>query len=228
MLTCGLLIFIFTKIYVMVDELEYNSQRTALKIPEYGRHVQKLVDYCVTLTCAEERQKMANAIVDVMGNLQPHLRDVPDFKHKLWDQIFIMSDFKLQVQSPYEKPIKEQLSERPQPLSYPIQSGKYRYYGHHIVAMIKNAATWQKQSLQEQSIIYMIANHMKKSYLAWNKDSVEDKIIFQHLCDLSDGKINLSSSHKPLIDSNVLLKNGNHFKGSKHTKKKQHKKFTKK
>ena len=85
----------------MEFDLEYNGERPHLIIPEYGRHIQKLIDHCILIEDVEERNKMAKAIVDVMGNLQPHLRDVPDFKHKLWDQLFIMSDFKLEVESPY-------------------------------------------------------------------------------------------------------------------------------
>ena len=95
----------------MTFDLEYNSERTLMIIPEYGRHIQKLVNHCVALETKEERNKMAKAIVDVMGNLQPHLRDVPDFKHKLWDQLFIMADFKLDVDSPYPQPSKEELQE---------------------------------------------------------------------------------------------------------------------
>ena len=101
----------------MEFELEYNCERPHLIIPEYGRHIQKLIDHCIALEDIEERNTMAKAIVDVMGNLQPHLRDVPDFKHKLWDQLFIMSDFKLEVDSPYEKPEREVLQAKPEALS---------------------------------------------------------------------------------------------------------------
>ena len=91
----------------MTFDLEYNSERPLMIIPEYGRHIQKLVDHCLAIETKEERDKMAKAIVDVMGNLQPHLRDVPDFKHKLWDQLYIMADFKLDVESPYPSHLKK-------------------------------------------------------------------------------------------------------------------------
>ena len=120
----------------MTFDLEYNSERTLMIIPEYGRHIQKLVDHCLTLETKEERNKMALAIVDVMGNLQPHLRDVPDFKHKLWDQLFIMSKFNLDVDSPYPIPSKEELQEKPESLPYPKYASKYRYYGNNIQTMI--------------------------------------------------------------------------------------------
>ena len=110
----------------MTFDLEYNSERPLMIIPEYGRHIQKLVDHCVALETKEARDKMAKSIVDVMGNLQPHLRDVPDFKHKLWDQLYIMSDFQLDAESPYPKPSKEELQEKPEALAYPKSASRYR------------------------------------------------------------------------------------------------------
>ena len=112
----------------MTFDLEYNSERPLMIIPEYGRHIQKLVDHCLALETKQERDKMAKAIVDVMGNLQPHLRDVPDFKHKLWDQLYIMADFKLDAESPYPQPSKEELQEKPEALAYPKSASRYRYY----------------------------------------------------------------------------------------------------
>ena len=103
----------------MIENLEYNTLREELIIPEYGRHIQKMINYASSRESKEERNKLANSIISVMGNLQPHLRDVPDFQHKLWDQLFIMSDFKLDADSPFEKPSKEVLNAKPDPLSYP-------------------------------------------------------------------------------------------------------------
>ncbi len=188
----------------MEFDLEYNGERPHLIIPEYGRHIQKLVDYCVALDNVDERNKMAKAIVDVMGNLQPHLRDVPDFKHKLWDQLFIMSDFKLDVESPYEKPIKEELQAKPEPLAYPKSASKYRFYGNNIQTMIDVALTWEEGEVRE-ALYYAIANHMKKCYLNWNKDTVEDKVIFKHLKELSNGKINLSGEEETLSEVKDLM-----------------------
>ncbi len=190
----------------MIDyDLEYNSEREHLIIPEYGRHVQKLVNYCIKLESKEERNEMANAIIDVMGNLQPHLRDVPDFKHKLWDQLFIMSDFKLDADSPYPTLSKEELSAHPERLSYPKAASKYKFYGHNIQTMIDTALTWEEGELKE-ALIFTIANHMKKCYLNWNKDTVEDIIIFKHLKELSGGKIDLSIEDETLSDSKNLLR----------------------
>ncbi|GGW26604.1 DUF4290 domain-containing protein [Arenibacter certesii] len=190
----------------LVENLEYNTERSKLIIPEYGRHFQKMVDYAVSIEDDEERNKVANAIVSVMGNIQPHLRDVPDFHHKLWDQLFIMSDFKLNVESPFPITSKETLQKRPEPLKYPQNFPKYRFYGNNIKRMIDVAVKWEKGDKRE-GLEYAIANHMKKCYLNWNKDTVEDKNIFKHLYELSDGQIDLASEGENLTESGQFLKN---------------------
>jgi len=170
--------------------MEYNTDRTDLIIPEYGRNVHKMVDYCLSIEDREERNKTALAIIEVMGNLNPHLRDVPDFKHKLWDQLFIMSDFKLDVDSPYDIPARETFITAPEKLEYPEKSKKYRFYGINLKAMI--AEVLKKEDGEEKdALVLVLANHMKKSYLSWNRDVVDDKTIIEHLYDLSDGKIDL-------------------------------------
>ena len=186
-------------------KLEYNSERSHLIIPEYGRHIQKLVDHCKALPTKEERNKMAQAIIEVMGNLQPHLRDVPDFKHKLWDQLFIMADFKLDADSPFPITTKEHFEEKPDALPYPKSASKYRFYGNNIQIMIDTAINWDEGEVKE-ALIYAIANHMKKCYLNWNKDTVEDAVVFDHLFELSNGKINLKDSDEVLSDSSKLLR----------------------
>ncbi len=189
----------------MIDDLEYNTEREQLIIPEYGRHLQKMINYATSLESKEERNKVAKAIIDVMGNLQPHLRDVPDFQHKLWDQLFIISDFKLDADSPYEKPSKEELQARPEPLDYPQNHPKYRFYGNNIKTMIDVARTWEEGEMKE-ALKYTIANHMKKCFLNWNKDTVEDGVIFDHLYELSEGEINLKDSVEDLTDSTSLMR----------------------
>ncbi|WP_299681608.1 DUF4290 domain-containing protein [uncultured Tenacibaculum sp.] len=199
----------------MTFDLEYNSGRTKLIIPEYGRHIQKLVDHCVGLPTKEERNTMAQAIIDVMGNLQPHLRDVPDFKHKLWDQLHIMSDFKLDVDSPYEKPSQEELKEKPQSMPYPKSASKYRFYGNNIQNMIDVVLTWEEGEMKE-ALVYTIANHMKKCYLNWNKDNVDDEVILEHLYELTDGQIDYRGKEDELADIKILLKQrGNQGQGKK-------------
>jgi hypothetical protein len=209
----------------MTFDLEYNSERPFMIIPEYGRHVQKLIDHCMTLESKEERNIMARAIVDVMGNLQPHLRDVPDFKHKLWDQLFIMSDFNLDAESPYPTPSKEELQEKPEPLEYPKSASKYRYYGTNMQTMIDVALSWEEGELKE-ALVFTIANHMKKCYLNWNKDTVDDVIIFNHLFDLSKGKIDLRESKEELSEVKELMKKRN-SQGQNPTKNVKKQPFTK-
>lgn len=202
----------------MIDDLEYNTEREHLIIPEYGRHIQKMINYATSRPEKEERERLAKAIISVMGNMQPHLRDVPDFQHKLWDQLFIMSNFQLDVDSPFPKPSKELLEERPEPLKYPQNHPKYRFYGNNIKIMIDVANTWEDSELKE-ALVYTIANHMKKCFLNWNKDSVEDDVIYNHLFELSGGKIDLRNSDEVLSESSSLMRTKSKYstgkKGSK-------------
>lgn len=184
--------------------LEYNAEREHLIIPEYGRHIQKLVNHCLNLEDKEEQNTMAKAIVHVMGNMQPHLRDVPDFQHKLWDQLFIMSDYELDVDTPYPKPEREVLQAKPTGLPYPKSASKYRFYGNNIQIMIDTALTWEEGEMKD-ALVYTIANHMKKCYLNWNKDTVDDEVIFRHLSELSGGKLVLTDK-EVLSDSKNLLR----------------------
>ena len=202
----------------MKDNLEYNSVREDLIIPEYGRHIQKMIHHASSQKSKDERNKIAKSIISVMGNLQPHLRDVSDFQHKLWDQLFIMSDFNLDVDSPFEKPKKEELLAKPDPLSYPQSFPKYRFYGNNIKIMIDEAVKWDSGDKKE-ALLYTIANHMKKCFLNWNKDSVEDQVIFDHLYELSDSKIDLRNSKEALLDSSVLMRSKKRYSNKKYFKK---------
>ena len=189
----------------VVHHLEYNAERSHLIIPEYGRHLQKLIDQATVIEDRAERNKIAKYIIQVMGSLNPHLRDVPDFQHKLWDQIFIMSDFKLDVDSPYPIPSREVLQLKPDVLQYPQNFPKYRFYGNNIKYMIDVANGWEEGELKS-ALIKVIANHMKKSYLSWNKDTVKDDVIFEHLYELSGGKINLTQSSEELVNTTDLMR----------------------
>ena len=192
----------------MVEEvsyLEYNSQRSHLIIPEYGRHLQKLIDQATAIEDKAERNKAAKYIISVMGSLNPHLRDVLDFQHKLWDQLFIMSDFNLDVDSPYPIPSKDILTQKPDRLKYPQNFPKYRFYGNNIKYMIDVANSWEESELKN-ALVLVIANHMKKCYLSWNKDTVSDEVIFEHLLEISNGKLNLSKSNEELSNTHDLMK----------------------
>ena len=191
-----------------MEVLQYNTDRTQLIIPEYGRHVQIMVNQLMATQDREERNQMSKAIIGIMGNMNPHLRDVPDFQHKLWDQLFIMSDFELDVDSPFEKPQRELLMQKPERLAYPKTNLKYRFYGNNIKNMINVAKDWEEGDMKN-ALVYNIANHMKKCFLNWNKDTVEDEVILKHLTELSEGKLLVNESDLPLTDSSELLKSRN-------------------
>ncbi|MFA7615687.1 MAG: DUF4290 domain-containing protein [Moheibacter sp.] len=176
--------------------MEYNTERKPLIIPEYGRHMQEMVDYCMSIEDREKRNEFAGIIIEVMGVLNPHLRDVDDFQHKLWDQLFIMSNFSLDVDSPFPVPEKTEVYSRPQRVPYPQEEYKYKYYGKNIRRMIDVAISWEGE--KQEGLIMVIANHMKKCYLLWNKDTVEDSVIFDHLNEMSGGKIDLRTSNEIL------------------------------
>ena len=211
-----------------MDTLVYNTQKKKLIIPEYGRHIHQMIDQAVALKDKEKRDKMAKAIIGVMGNLNPHLRDVPDFKHKLWAQLFIMSDFQLDVDSPFDKPSKEVYEKRkPNKLDYPQNYPKYRFYGNNIKRMIDFTIEWDNFDLKEK-LILTIANHMKKCFLNWNKEAVDDQVILDHLLDLSDGKLKVSESDLPLTDSAEFLKTrpkNNSYKSNNKSRKKPKRRY---
>ena len=189
----------------VVFNLEYNSERKHLIIPEYGRHLQKLIEQATAIEDPIERNKAAKYIIQVMGSLNPHLRDVLDFQHKLWDQLFIMSDFKLDVNSPYPIPTRDVLLLKPDILQYPQNFPKYRFYGNNIKYMIDVANKWEEGEMKS-ALIKVIANHMKKSYLSWNKDTVKDDVIFEHLFELSGGKIDMLHSTEALLNTSDLMR----------------------
>ena len=206
-----------------METLQYNTKRTQLIIPEYGRHVQLMINQILETQDREERNKMASAVIGIMGNMNPHLRDVPDFQHKLWDQLFIMSNFQLDVDSPFEKPQQEVLEQKPDRLAYPQRNPKYRFYGNNIKSMIDVAMNWEDGDLKN-ALVYNIANHMKKCFLNWNKDTVQDEVILNHLLELSDNKLKVREEDLPLTDASEFLKirskNGN---GSKNNQKQRSK-----
>lgn len=170
--------------------MDYNSNRKNLILPEYGRHIQEMVNHAVTIEDREERSKCAKSIIGIMGNMFPHLRDINDFKHKLWDHLAIMSDFKLDIDYPYELLEKETLLKRPEKIPYKDSKISYLHYGELIEKMIEQAIVLDDETARKHLVI-MIANHMKKSLSYWNKDSVTDERIFNDLIKLSKGKLTI-------------------------------------
>lgn len=170
--------------------MEYNSEREKLIIPEYGRNIQNMVSHAVNTEDREERNKIAQAIIKVMGALFPYLRDVEDYNHKLWDHLFIMSDFKLDVDSPYPKPTPEDFAGRPDIIEYPKNDFKYGHYGKSIEQFIKVVSgISDEDEVEKNKAIVQIANLMKRMYLTYNRDSVTDEVIFKQITELSEGKL---------------------------------------
>ena len=170
--------------------MRYNTQKTKLTMPEYGRNIQNMVNHCVGIEDPQERKICAYSLIDVMGNMFPHLRDVNNFKHILWDHLAIMSDFKLDIEYPYEVIKKEELYSAPGKIEYSRPTMKYRHYGK-IMERIIDIATKMEDGDKKMQLMKMIASQMKKSYVQWNKD-VDDQKIFEDLSDLSGGKLKLT------------------------------------
>lgn len=179
--------------------MKYNTQEKRLPLPEYGRSVQNMIDYAVTIKDRSERQRCANTIITIMGNMFTHLRDVPDFKHKLWDHLAIMSDFKLDIDYPYEIVRKESLSSKPERLTYNLNRIHFRHYGRNLEAIIRKAADMPEGD-ERDALINLLANNMKKNYYAWNKDNTDEDKIIEDLRLLSDGKIDLKRGDIKFFD----------------------------
>ena len=171
--------------------MEYNTERTQLHLPEYGRIIQQLVERCKELPTKEERNEMAVAIVDFMGQRNPQLRDEENYKHKLWDHLFILSNYDLDVDSPYPFPTVEELNEKPKKMEYPKLQGDFKFYGKSILQLIDKAIELEAGD-EKDALIQVIANNMKKSYNVYNKEHVQDDVIFRHLKDLSENRLDLT------------------------------------
>lgn len=178
--------------------MEYNTQLKRLALPEYGRNIQNMVDYCMTIEDRKERQRCAESIIVIMGNLFPHLRDVNDFKHILWDHLAIMSDFSLDIDYPYEVIKKEDLHTAPGKIEYSRRDMSYRHYGKTLEKMINLLTSFEEGEEKEQFLL-LVLSHMKKSYIQWNKD-VDDQKIFVDLYELSDHKVDVRNSTIKLPD----------------------------
>lgn len=171
--------------------MEYNTKRTHLHMPEYGRIIQQLVERCKELETKEQRNEMAVAIVDFMGQRNPQLRDEENYKHKLWDHLFILANHDLDVDSPYPFPTMEELKEKPKRMEYPKLQGDFKFYGKSILQLIDKAIELEDGD-EKDALIQVIANNMKKSYNVYNKEHVQDEVIFRHLKDLSENRLDLT------------------------------------
>ena len=173
--------------------MEYNTTRNYLMMREYGRHIQKMVEYLLTLEDKEERQRNAQALIELMGFLNPHLKNVEDFRHKLWDHLFFISDFKLDVDSPYPIPTPEGLKSKPAALPYPKRYPKYSHLGKNLEQVIEKALNEQDPQ-KRQGFANAIAYYMKLAYSNWHKDTVHDDAIQSELTSITDGELEFTNT----------------------------------
>ncbi|MCT4580067.1 MAG: DUF4290 domain-containing protein [Flavobacteriales bacterium] len=189
-----------------ITSLEYNTERPQMTIPEYGRNVQNMINHCLTIVDKEERNKCAQAIITVMGQVNPQLKDVEDYDHKLWDHLFIMSNFQLDVDSPYPKPSADFFEKKPEKIPYPHRKIKYGHYGAIMEDLIA-AAVKLEDGEEKTFLIKRIANLLKTSYLLWNRNTVNDEVIVRHLEEYSKGQLTINPEE--LTDTKEIL---SHFK----------------
>lgn len=183
-----------------VENMEYNTTRNHLIMKEYGRHIQKMIEYLLTLEDREERQRNAYAVIELMGFLNPHLKNVEDFRHKLWDHLFLISDFKLDVESPYPIPTRETLRARPERLRYPKRYPKFNHLGKNIEIVIDKALS-EENPEKKQGFANAIAYYMKLTYSNWHKELVHDDTIQSELSSITKGE--LEFNNRPFVKHRV-------------------------
>jgi Domain of unknown function (DUF4290) len=170
---------------------DYNTQRKRMALPEYGRNVQKMVDHIKTIEDRVERNRAARTIISIMGNLNPHLRDVGDFKHKLWDHLALIARFELDIDSPYPVPEPSKFVEKPKQVPYKQGDIRFLHYGRIIELMI-DAACEMEEGNEKEYLTTLIVNQMKKSYITWNRGQVADEVIIGDMKLLSAGKLKMT------------------------------------
>src|SRR5690242_18507078 len=176
-----------------IENMEYNTTRNQLIMREYGRHVQKMIEHILTIQDPERRQRNAQAAIELMGFLNPHLKNVEDFRHKLWDHLFLISDFKLDVKSPYPIPTRESLSEKPQPLPYPKRYPKHSHLGKNLEIVIKKALK-EEDADKRAGFANAIAYYMKLAYNNWHKEIMHDDAIQSELSGITNGQLTFTNT----------------------------------
>lgn len=173
--------------------MEYNTARNGLVMREYGRHIQKMVDYLLSIEDKSERQEQAGVLIELMGFLNPHLKNVEDFRHKLWDHLYYMSDFKLDVESPYPVPTRETYKVKPEPLPYPKRYPRKRHLGKNIEVVVDKAIAEDNEE-KKQGLANAIAYYMKLSYTNWHREVVSDQVLQTELDALSHGQLTFTNA----------------------------------
>ncbi len=211
---------------------DYNTLRKRMALPEYGRNVQKMVDHIKTIEDREERNRAAKTIIQIMGNLNPHLRDEGDFKHKLWDHLALIADFELDIDAPFPPPEKTKLKEKPNQIPYRQDDIRFLHYGRTIESLI-DAASEMKDGEEKEYLTTLIVNQMKKAYVTWNRSQVADEVIISDMIMLSGGKLKMTEGVK-ILDIKELLpqvkkksqgKSYGKQQGKQHSRKKGHNRY---
>ena len=200
--------------------MEYNTQRKKMELPEYGRSVQNMVDHALTIEDREERQRCANTIVSIMGGMFPHLRDVPDFRRKLWDHLAIMADFKLDIDYPFEVVKPEELAVKPEQVAYSSGPIRYRHYGHILEELVKKAVEVEDEE-ERKALVHLLAIQMKKSLVNWNKEGIDDQKIVEDLREFSNGAIDLQVEDLRLNEPQQRYNNNNNQRKPMNNQRKQ-------
>ncbi|MEA3448794.1 MAG: DUF4290 domain-containing protein [Bacteroidota bacterium] len=205
--------------------MEYNTQRPDLVLPEYGRHVHKMVDYLKTIHDMDLRNQMAKTLIEIMGHMNPHLRDVPDFKHKLWDHLAIMADFDLDIDWPYPLPDREERSKPPDMLSYSDSDFGFKHYGKNLQHMLDVLSEGEYDEDTQLMLLKQLANHMKKSYVNWKKESVNDDVIFDDIEKITGGKIKIPRDKVTLADVKQPKPTQHKFQNKNNKRRKKSKRY---
>ena len=200
--------------------MEYNTTRSKMLMPEYGRNVQKMVEYLMTIEDREQRRRNAEAIIELMGTLNPQLKVVEDYKHKLWDHLVQMTDFKLDVDAPYPAPTPEQLYKKPDPLPYPQDNIAHRHLGKNLEELL-NKAMEEKDEERRQGFTQAIGYYMKLAYTNWHKEPVHDDMIKNELAALTGGRLQYETGgyrvHFDNRPNNNFKRNNNNNRNFKNT-----------
>lgn len=185
--------------------MEYNTKRDLLTIPEYGRNIQKMIGYCISIDEREKRNFIAQSIVRVMGQMNSQNAKTHDFEQKLWDHLHIISGFNLDIDSPYPMPGKDEVAKKPEKIEYRRKSMRFPHYGENIEKII-TAITEMEDGDKKDAFVLAVANYLKKSYLSWNRESVNDETVIKNLEELSGGKLRLAEDVQLISTSEALLK----------------------
>ncbi len=188
-----------------IEGMKYNTERDKLVISEYGRNIQIMIQHLLEIEDRERRTEAAHFVINIMAQMNPQVKESNDYLHKLWDHLYIIAGYKLDVDSPYEPPKQEEQDTKPEPIEYHKNNIRYGHYGQHIYDIIQEVKKME-DSPKRQALLINIANQMKRAYLSWNRDTVNDLLILNDLYKLSDGAFILPMDTKLSYTGEILTK----------------------